>query len=252
MPRRAIVVSDALDVLHSLNPALVNQGFSLLCFRDGIEGTKKVYETLPDLVIMEDRLSATDSVDLCSQIGQLSCIPIILLGLENGYSEIVSALQRGADFYLSRPFSIPELVARVRSLLRRERQPLESARRVLNVDELSARIRDRNIKLTRTEFRLLAYMMLNTGRVIPVGELLPQVWPGERVTGELLRFHISRLRRKLDNGAPRTIFNHRGIGYRLAYDPEAPVSSDVYQQATPMSLSPESSREALATGRSGR
>ena len=218
---RAIIISDMTDVMDSIYTALNNEGFEVLSFQDGIEGTKKVYETLPDVVIAEDRLSRTASVDLCCQVRDLPAIATILLGEEDvPSSDIVNGLERGADYYLKRPISIAELVARVKCLLRRRREAPQGLRHFLNVDEHSVMLDDRTVRLTPIEFRLLSYMALNRDRVIPVAELLLHIWAGEQVTEESLRFHISQLRQKLDHGSPNLISNQRGVGYRLTYDRE--------------------------------
>lgn len=227
MLQRVLVLSDKTDIIDFIDSALGNEGFAVLTLQDSIEGIKHVYDALPDVIILEDRLSATDSVDLCSQIRRLPHIPIIMLGDEEGDSSLIKGLQRGADFYMRRPISVPELVARVKALLRRRGEWLEAVHQFLNVEEVSIVVDNLSIKLTPTEFRLLSYLVLNRDRVIPVEELLAQVWIGQDVTGNILKFYVCRLRQKLNHSSPHNIFNHRGMGYRLAYAKEQEAINEV-------------------------
>lgn len=228
MPQRALVLSDRADVIDFIHSALSNEGFAVVTLQDSAEGIKKVYDTLPDVIILEDQLSATDSVDLCSQIRRLPYIPLILLGDEEGDSSLINGLQRGADFYMRRPISVLELVARVKALLRRRQEWLEAVRQFLNVEELSVVVGNLSIKLTPTEFRLLSYLVLNRGRVIPGEEFLAQVWAGQEVTGDTLKFYMCRLRQKLNHSSPHNIFNHRGMGYRFVYAKEQDTGDRVW------------------------
>jgi len=218
---RAIVVSDRTDITYFIGSALGIEGFAVLTLQDSAKAIRKIYDTLPDIIILEDRLSATDSVDLCSQIHRLlPYIPLILLGDEEGGSSVIRGLQRGADFYMRRPISVLELVARVKALMRRRGEWLEGVHQFLNVEELTVVVDNVPRKLTPTEFRLLSYLVLNRGRVIPAEELLAQVWAGQKATRWSVKFYICQLRQRLNHSSPHNIFNHRGMGYRLAYAEE--------------------------------
>jgi DNA-binding response OmpR family regulator len=134
---------------------------------------------------MEDRLSATHLVDLCAHVRHISCVPIILLGQEDTGSALVRGLERGADFYMGMPVSMPELVTRVKTLLRRWVGWPESVLKLLNPEEHSVFVGNRSIRLSPTEFSLLSYLALNRGGVIPVEELLCHVW-GQQVTSDTI------------------------------------------------------------------
>lgn len=226
MSDRALIISDTPDLTNRIRVALSNAGFDVIASEDSFEAVKMVYELLPDIVVMEDRLSATDLFDLCYHICSLSHIPVIMLGEEYGETALVAGLQRGADFYMRSPISTPELVARVRSLLRRGNGRLDGVRRFLNTEEHSALVANQWVRLSPTEFRLLAYMVLNRGRVIPTEEFMCQVWPGEHVTDGSLSFYVSRLRLKLDHSSPHNIFTHRGVGYRLGWYADEPYEDN--------------------------
>lgn len=230
MHLRAVLISNFADVVESIETALTREGFEVLTFHSGPEGMKNIYLTLPDAVVLEDCMSTT-SGDLCHQIRRYCPAVTILLGTEGDEgSKIVCGLERGADFYLKRPISTAELVARIKCYLRRRHTSLAKIRQVLNIAETGSALDQHPNNLTPTEFRLLAYMVMNRDRVIPTEEFLAAVWAGEKVTAESLKFHISQLRHKLDHGSPHYIFNHWGVGYRLMYEP------DRVQNSVPVSL----------------
>ena len=217
MLTRAIVISNARDDIALIKTVLANEGIEVLTFKNSSAALKSVYATIPDIVIMEDRLSTAGSLDLCQQIRQLPPIAVILLGDEEcRAASVINGLERGADFYMKRPISMAELVARVKTLLRRRAYSPEPARRLLSVEGPVAGTQSRPVNLTPTELRLLVYMVLHQGRVIPTEELLGAVWAGEKVSTESVKFHISQLRHKLNHGSPQSIRNHWGMGYRLA------------------------------------
>jgi len=165
---------------------------------------------------MEDHLSLTGSIDLCKQICHISHTPLILIG-EGDVSRAIRGLERGADFYIKRPFSALETVARVKALLRRYNELQMSTYLLLDSKEQTAILADRTVKLTTTEFRLLSYLLLNRNRVIPKEELLASVWKGQEVTTDTVKFYVSRLRNKLNHSTPHNIFTHRGVGYRFSF-----------------------------------
>jgi two-component system OmpR family response regulator len=219
VPASVIMITNARDTANLLQTALSREGFEVLAFKDSDVGMKNVYAVLPDVVIMEDRMSISGSIDFCHQIRQLPPIAIILLGDEEaGAARVVNGLERGADFYMRRPISCAELTARVKSVLRRRPSSLAEARHVLDTSGSGAADRNGRSNLTPTEFRLLAYMAVHKDRVIPTEELLGSVWAGEKVRAESVKFHISQLRHKLNHASPQSILNHWGMGYRLAYE----------------------------------
>ena len=209
-----VLISDSMDIRGPLVAALANAEFRVLASRNLSEGLKKIYENLPDVVLMEDCLSCRDSVDFCYQVGQLSGFPLVLLGEEGACP--IGGFERGADYYANRPFNVPELIARVKSLLRRQGDRISMVRHFLRVEDRCVLLDKGSVKLTRTEFRLLACMMMGRGRFLPVTDLLSQIWPGKRVTEDSVRFYVSRLREKLDSESRYVILNRRGVGYRVA------------------------------------
>ncbi len=218
---RVLIVSDNNALVSNLNEALESGGFEVVAARHALEAMKRVYDTHPSVLITEDRLSVSDSLDLCSHVSDLSCIAIILLGNGGSERQVMNGLNRGADFYIPQPVSTGELLARVNTLLRRRQGWPENVRSFLDAGTLTVRMGPPAaewVKLTVTEFRLLSYLALNSGRVIPTKELLAQVWPGNEVRPSSLSFYIYKLRQKLEPEAPASILTHYGVGYRICLD----------------------------------
>jgi len=216
------LICEDRDLTVMMVSVLNSENFKVVVCDKPLPGLLVVQETLPDTVILEDRLSMVDSVDLCYHIGNLWRIPLILIGDEGTETGVSGALMRGADFFMLRPLSMRERVARVKALPRREKNPVRWTRSFLNPEERSVTINRCPIMLTATEYRLLTYMMLNEGRVIPSDELLEAIWPGEHSSTDTLKFHISQLRQKIgDRTTRRCIANHRGMGYRFARQPDS-------------------------------
>ena len=217
MQYRALILSDNANLVKSMVFALPEADFELAIARDAVEAVKKVYDWHPDIVVMEEQVSCGPDFDLCDHIGRISSVSTIVLGEANDDISVVEVLQRGADFYTGKPYAIPELVARMKALLRRSGGWPRSMDRFLDVDTQSARVGDRWVGLTPAEFRLISYMALNRGRIVPAEEFTHPVWGGSQQTrGTSLSYHICQLRQKLDHSAPHNIFTHHGVGYRLA------------------------------------
>jgi DNA-binding response OmpR family regulator len=215
--------------VNGIGIALRREAFEVLVCQDTLEGMRTIYEAYPSVVIMEDRLSATHLVDLCAHVRKISCVPIILLGEEDTGPALVRGLDRGADFYMGTPVSVPELVTRVKTLLRCWVGWPGSVLQFLNPEEHSVLVGNRWIRLSPTEFRLLSYLALHRGWVIPAEELLSHVW-GQEVTSDTLRSHVFRLRLKLNHSAPHNIFTHHGVGYRLGAACEAGTETNITRE----------------------
>lgn len=215
-PKILILNSDSGETTNICS-TLAREGFEVLATEDGNEVLQKLHDALPSLVILDDQLSRIGSLDICSRICQLSLIRIILLGREDELS-LVEGLERGADFYMSKPISLAELAARVKALLRRRRpRPLLNSRGQLDAEGQSVPFAGKTIELSLTEFRLLACLMLNQGKIVSYEDLLAQVWGSKSVAWDTAKYYVARLRQKLDHSTPHYIFNHRGIGYRFGY-----------------------------------
>lgn len=187
----------------------------------------------PDLVILDIMLPGMDGYDLCEHIRTFSMVPVLMLTAKVEEQDKVKGLQTGADDYLTKPFGVPEMLARVEALLRRAKLPnatqpnLTFSAGDLTIDLLRRRVmvRGQEVHLTPTEYRLLSELAVNTGRVMLHEELLTRVWgPEYRRELEYLRAYIRHLRRKIevDPKHPQHIISRHGTGYMLV-EPSHPA-----------------------------
>jgi two-component system phosphate regulon response regulator PhoB len=220
---RVLVVEDeqALSLLLSYN--LEAEGFQVECVARGDEAELRLAETAPDLIILDWMLPGVSGLELCRRLRakeDTRGLPIIMLTARGEESERVRGLSVGADDYVVKPFSVPELMARVRSLLRRARPERVAARLAagdIDLDRETRRVRrsGRDIHLGPTEFRLLEYLLEKPGRVFSRAQLLDSVWG---MTAEIdertVDVHVGRLRKALVRGRERDpIRTVRGAGY---------------------------------------
>jgi DNA-binding response OmpR family regulator len=198
---------------------LTEAGFQVTDVSDGYQGLSSIYESLPDLVIMAQDLPLPNAEELCSRLRQVSHLPIIVLGYREKEVGETEMLELGADAYMSKPPALAELIARVRSLLRRRgrRSDPPGGGSGGGLEQRTSRRGNGAGDLTSTELRLLSCLMLNEGRLVPYSQLISEVWGGKPVTLDCLKIHVRRLRQKLNHActSPGYILNHRGVGYRF-------------------------------------
>lgn len=225
--RRILVVEDEEPLRRFISRNLSARGYQTFSAANGLEALA-VFESEPlDLIILDVMMPNMDGLETCRRIRQVSTIPIIVLTALDEESDKVTALDLGADDYLTKPFGIEELLARMRAMLRRVSWDggTDSVRKVLrhgdvelNVQAHTATCRGQQLDLTRTEFDLLHYLMLNAGKALPHRLILQNVWGTEYGNeAEYLRVYIGRLRRKIerDPADPKLLTTEYGIGYRF-------------------------------------
>ncbi|QUQ70780.1 response regulator transcription factor [Kutzneria sp. CA-103260] len=218
--QQLLVVDDEPGITEMLATTLGLAGYQVRTAGTGREALKRVAADPPDLVILDVMLPDVDGFEVCRRVSELpDSPPVLLLTARDSVLDKVTGLTTGADDYLTKPFSIPEVLARVQVLLRRARRdapdPVLSVGGVV-MDEGSRRVtRDgRLVELSPTEYRLLRYLMVNAGRVVSKAQVLEQVWRHDFGDGVVEKV-VSRLRQKLDaTGAP-LIHTVRGFGYSL-------------------------------------
>ena len=226
MAQRILVVEDEKPLREFVARNLSVRGYEVLTAANGMEALA-LFQTQPlDLIILDLMMPHMDGLELTQRIRRTSTVPIIVLSALDEERDKVTALDLGADDYLTKPFGVEELLARVRGLLRRASwqasdQPRERLRVgdiEMIVDQGVVTVKGQPVKLTRTEFDLLHYFMKNVGKVLPHRLILQQVWGPEYGNEvEYLRVYVARLRRKVeeDPAHPRHILTEHGIGYRI-------------------------------------
>jgi len=223
---RILVVDDEIETLRYVGANLRARGYQVLTASDGAEGLKIAREQPLDLVILDIMMPGPDGFAICQEIRSVRPVPIIMLSARGREQDKVRALDLGADDYITKPFGIQELLARVRAALRRaEGYPQQRATSVLVFDKLTIDLAQREVKLdgrpvhlTPVEYELLTQLAMANGRVLTHRSLLQRVW-GQEYTNDnaYLWTYIRRLRQKLeiDPQRPRYILTEPGVGYRM-------------------------------------
>jgi two-component system KDP operon response regulator KdpE len=223
-----LVIDDEPQILRALRTILTAKGFRVSVASRGEEGLTLAAALAPDLIILDLSLPDLDGIEVCTRLREWTQVPIIVLSVREGERDKVAALDRGADDYLTKPFGIEELLARIRVALRHSTQTQGSKRTLvkagpIEIDLVQHRVTLNGVeaKLTATEFKLLAYLASNAGRVLTHQAILTNVWdPADADHVEYLRVYMRQLRKKLeeDPEQPRYLVNEPGIGYRFMAD----------------------------------
>ncbi|HWX39645.1 MAG TPA: response regulator transcription factor [Blastocatellia bacterium] len=222
-----LVVDDEPQILRVLRASLPARGYQVRTAPGGDEALDEVRKEMPDLIILDLAMPGTSGLEVCRRVREFSAVPIIVLSAKGSEVDKVSALDLGADDYVTKPFGMDELLARVRAVLRRY-PASDTDSSILKVGDLSLDIPERRVvaagaevKLTPKEFEILKYLMSNIGKVVTHRALLQAVWGSESTEQtEYLRVFINQLRRKIepDPQHPRYIVTEPWVGYRLAPD----------------------------------
>jgi two-component system OmpR family response regulator len=220
---RILVVDDEPNIVDVISMALRYQGFDVAAAATGGEAINQVKEFRPHLMLLDVMLPDMEGFEVAERLGaQRSGIPTIFLTARDSTEDKIRGLTTGGDDYVTKPFSLEELVARIRTVLRRTGvAEAESARLTfedleLDEDTMEVTRAGEPIDLTATEYRLLRYLMLNPRRVMTRAQLLDHVWDYDfGGDGRVLETYISYLRKKLDAAGPPLIQTVRGVGYAL-------------------------------------
>lgn len=229
-----VAADDDPQLLRLVMRNLQMDGYEVIGVSDGQQALEQIEAHMPDLVLLDLMMPKLDGFAVCQRVREFSSLPIIILTARGADQDKIRGLDLGADDYLTKPFSVDELLARVRAVLRRSQAAthndtghgVQSATTVgdLSIDFGQRRVTmaGNDVDLTPVEYRVLAYLAQNAGRVITQDLLLTHVW-GEEYEGEshLLQVNVNRLRRKLepDPSHPRYLLTKTGVGYMLANNP---------------------------------
>ncbi|MHB1468255.1 MAG: response regulator transcription factor [Solirubrobacteraceae bacterium] len=220
---RVLVVDDEQNIVELISMALRFQGFTVETAQSGQEAIAAVASFKPHLIVLDVMLPDIEGFEVANRLGaQRTGVPIIFLTARDSTDDKVRGLSGGGDDYMTKPFSLEELVARIRTVLRRVGHAAPETGRLvfedLELDEESHEVTRAGepIELTATEYRLLRYLMLNPRRVMTRPQLLDHVWNYDfGGDGRVLETYISYLRKKLDVHGPSLIRTVRGVGYAL-------------------------------------
>ena len=224
---KALLVEDDPNIVDLIRSNLIVRGFDTCISTDGSRALQLLETERPDIVLLDLMFPDADGFELCRQMRERSPVGIIVVSARGGQQDKVAALNFGADDYLTKPFGIEELMARITATLRRTRpaEPVEASSLRIEVGDLVVDLEKRLVTragtvvhLTPTEFSLLRELAVNRGKLLTHAQLLRQVWgPGYATETEYVRVYIRRLRAKLEtSGGPPVIITQPRAGYRLA------------------------------------
>jgi len=222
-----LVVEDDPNIVDLIRSNLAVRGFDTVVSTDGAKALQLLETEQPDIVLLDLMLPEVDGFDLCREVRERSPVGVIVISARGGERDKVTALNMGADDYMTKPFSIEELLARIAATLRRTRAPLagEPASPVVVAGDLEIDLAGqqvlqggRAVHLTPTEFALLRELVNNRGKLLTHAYLLRRVWgPGYETETEYVRVYVRRLRAKLEGqGDPPLILTQPRAGYRFA------------------------------------
>lgn len=224
---KILIVDDEADIRDALARKLRREGYDVIVSGDGAEGLREFYEERPGLVVLDIVMPGNmDGLTVCRRIREVADTPIMMLSANAVTEEsVIDGLEAGADEYIIKPVRLNEFVARVRAILRRAQIQSSETEQIyddgfLNVDlhRRQVHVEKRKVHLTPTEFKLLAVLMENAGRVVSQKELLEQVWGREYIDDVYYpRVYVSQLRRKIeeDPANPIYILTEHRVGYRF-------------------------------------
>jgi len=223
---RALLVEDDLNIVDLIRSNLAVRGFDTVVCADGLNALRLLETEEPDIVLLDLTLPEADGFELCRQIRERSAVAVIVVSARGGERDKVTALNMGADDYMTKPFSVEELLARITATLRRTRAvgTAEPGPPLITVGDIEIDLARQQVSrlgaavhLTPTEFALLRELVINRGKLLSHAHLLRRVWgPGYQTETEYVRVYVRRLRAKLElPGAEPLILTAPRAGYRF-------------------------------------
>jgi two-component system response regulator RegX3 len=222
-----LLVEDEEAFIEALTVGLRREGFDVEVARDGAEALDRFDEVRPDLVLLDVMLPTVSGIDVCRELRRRTDVPIIMVTAKAAEIDTVVGLEVGADDYVTKPYRLRELVARMRAVLRRRQgagEIVEDGHEVIRLDGIEldtdsheVRVNEQVVNLPLKEFELLALLMENAGRVLPRATLIDRVWGSDYVGDtKTLDVHVKRIRSKIedDPSSPSRIVTIRGLGYK--------------------------------------
>lgn len=253
---RVLIVDDDTDLLEVMTYALRRQGYEVLGAANGLQALDRLRTEMPDFIVLDIRLPQLNGFEVCRRIRHVSDVPIIMLTGRTDEPDILRALQLGADDYITKPFSLKQLAARIETVMRRCRSDrFRSAASEVRAGDLTLRLQsyealrgDESVQLTPLEFRILYMLAMNEGQIIPYARLVDYAWGYEGGDASLLKTHICHIRRKLrlpldGEGAIRSLPT---VGYSLVKRRTDPAMPNPTPQYLNVAFPPETGVRELA------
>lgn len=221
-----LVIDDEPQIRKLLSIVLESDGYKVLSASTGLDGISLAASIQPDLILLDIGLPDRNGLEILTDLRQWYVKPILILSVQNREEDIVGALDNGADDYVTKPFRTGELLARIRTSLRRQSKSNGSSKLVsgnitIDFEARTVFCNNTNLKLTATEYNLLSLFVRNEGKVLTHGYLLKEVWgAGHQSETQYLRVFVGQLRRKIEDNPnqPKHILTESGVGYRFVSD----------------------------------
>jgi DNA-binding response OmpR family regulator len=228
LTNRILVVDDEPTIVDLVRQLLIRHGHEVITASDGDDALQVIYDSKPDLVVLDLMLPKLSGWEVCRRVKEdkeVRDIPILMLTARREDKDLVEGLGLGADDYVKKPFSTAELGARIATILRRSNEE-KTAKRLssgdldVDLENSTVTLRGAEVSLSPTEFRLLEALMKRAGKMVTRDNLLACIWNSLECETRTIDVHISRLRKKLDDGKTPalTIHTQRGLGYRLIWE----------------------------------
>ena len=229
---KILIIEDEKSISHFISTVLNNNGYESMQARSGSEALSMISSHCPDLIILDLGLPDMDGLEILRQLREWSSLPVVVVSARSHEKDKVTALDLGADDYLTKPFGTAELLARVRTAIRHTRTASgndEIAQKgtytvgdlTIDYNKHQALVRGENVKLTLSEFRIVALLGKHAGKVLTYDFIIKELW-GPRAGGDnqILRVNMANIRRKIEKNPaePEYLFTEVGVGYRLAED----------------------------------
>ena len=221
--KRILVIDDEPQIQRFLKVSLSVHGYEVYEAGNSEEGLKKITQTKPDLIILDLGLPDLDGIDVLTRIRESSRVPVIVLTAREHENDKILAFDLGADDYVTKPFGMGELLARIRNALRHsgdvsDEEILRFGTITIDLEDREVRVNDNQVKLTPTEYQLLTILAQNKGKIVTRHQLLSAIWGASmEENSHYLRIYVGQLRKKLedDPSEPVHILNEPGVGYKL-------------------------------------
>jgi DNA-binding response OmpR family regulator len=227
MTSKILLVDDQAEMLWLLNHTLSEEGYEIATAQDGSEGLRQAYAFQPDLIVLDIMMPGMNGWEMLRRLREFSDVPVIMLTAIDGEANLVQGLETGADDYITKPFAIRELKARIRAILRRAALPPSDGSHLLQFDggdlvinpvAQQVTLRGQIVDLSPTEYKLLLFLAYHAGQVLSQEQILDNVWgAGYENSLSNVKVNIQRLRSKIepDPRQPRYVLTKRGTGYYM-------------------------------------